>query len=53
MLGYGISAILVVIRSTHFEGYFLLYGVALTLQLALAILTPAFVPDVPDSRIHL
>ena len=53
MLGYGISAILVVIRSTHFEGYFLLYGVALTLQLALAILTLAFVPDVPDSRIHL
>ena len=53
MLGHGLSAILLVIRSAHFEGYFLLYGVALTLQFALAILALAFVPDVPASRIHL
>ena len=53
VLGQGISAILAVIRSAHFEGYFLLYGVALSLQLVLSILTLAFDFDVPDSRVHL
>jgi hypothetical protein len=53
MLSFGISAITVVIKSAHFEGCFLLYGVALILQLALAILTLAFVPDVPKSRVQL
>ena len=52
MLSFGIVAMMAVIRSTHFEGYFLLYGAALILQLALAILALAFVPDVPGSRIH-
>ncbi len=53
MLSFGISAMLVVIRSTHFEGYFLLYGVALTLQLTLVLLALAFVPDEPYSHAHL
>jgi hypothetical protein len=53
MLSFGISAILVVIRSIHFEVYFLLYGVALILQLTLAILALAFVPDEPYSHAHL
>ncbi len=53
MLGPGISAILMVTRSTPFEWYFLLYGVALILQLTLAILALAFVPDEPYSPAHL
>jgi hypothetical protein len=53
MLGFGISRILLAIRSTPFEGYMLLFGVTLILQFALAILTLAFVPDVTDSRLRL
>ena len=53
MLSFGISAVLAVIGSTHFEVYFLLYGVALILQLTLAILALAFVPDEPYSHVYL
>ena len=53
MLSFGISAVLAVIGSTHFEVYFLLYGVALILQLTLAILALAFVPDEPYPHVCL
>lgn len=53
MFSFGISAMLVVIRSLHFEGYILMYGTALILQLALAILALAFVPDEPSSHAYL
>jgi hypothetical protein len=53
MLGCGIEAIFLIIGSAHFEGYFLLYGAALILQLVLAILTLMFDPDAPASRVRL
>jgi len=53
MLSFGIGAIAVVVGSNQFEGNILLFGAALIFQLALAIITLAFVPDVPDSHTHL
>ena len=53
MISSGIGAIGVIIGATQFEGYMLFFGVALILQLALAIFALLFVPDAPDSRIRL
>lgn len=53
MLGCGIEATVLVINSTPFEWYFLLYGATLILQLVLAILTLLFAADAPNSRIRL
>ncbi len=53
MVGRGIEATVLAIKSTPFEWYFLLYGLAVVLQLVLAILTLLFVADAPDSRIRL
>lgn len=53
MLHPGICVIAALSGATHFDGYILLVPATLILQLALAILTLAHVPDLPSFRLHL
>jgi hypothetical protein len=52
-LNPGMCAIVELFIAARFDGYVLLIPAALILQLALAILTLAYVPDLPGSRLHL
>jgi hypothetical protein len=53
MINSGTGAIVALLGAAYFDGYILLIPAALILQLALAILTLAFVPDLSGFRLHL